>query len=78
MNFFKNAAVVGCLLFLVAVISPAFDSSISRLLTHQRLRWGLKEIAMSADSSSDAHDCSDGQNGSSTPVTRKQKSSRRS
>jgi hypothetical protein len=38
MNFFKNAAVVECLLFLVAVISPAFDSSISR---------GQKEIAMS-------------------------------
>jgi chromate reductase len=47
MNFFKNAAVVGCLLSLVAVISPGFDSSISRLLTHQRLRWGQKEIAMS-------------------------------
>jgi chromate reductase len=47
MNFFKNAAVVGCLLFFVSVISPAFDSSISRLLTHQRLRWGQKEIAMS-------------------------------
>src|ERR1700679_1999217 len=42
----KNAAVVGCLLFLVAVISPAFDSSINRLLTHQPLRWGQKEIAM--------------------------------
>ena len=47
MNFFKNAAVVGCLLFSVAVISPAFDSSISRLLTQQRLVWGQKEIAMS-------------------------------
>src|SRR6202041_3300637 len=32
---------------LVAIISPAFDSSISRLLTHQRLRWRQKEIVMS-------------------------------
>jgi len=43
----KNAAVVGCFLFSGAAISPAFDSSISRLLTHQRLRWGQKEITMS-------------------------------
>jgi chromate reductase, NAD(P)H dehydrogenase (quinone) len=54
MNFFKNAAVVGCLLFLVTVISPAFDSSISRLLTRQRLRWGQKEIAMSESTNKEA------------------------
>jgi chromate reductase, NAD(P)H dehydrogenase (quinone) len=54
MNFLKNAAVVGCLLFLVTVISPAFDSSISRLLTRQRLRWGQKEIAMSESTNKEA------------------------
>src|ERR1700721_1017892 len=32
---------------LCSIISPAFDSSISRLLTHQRLRWRQKEIVMS-------------------------------
>src|SRR3984885_14158809 len=46
MNFLKNAAVVGCLLFFYRRHSSAFDSSISRLLTDQLLRQEQKEITM--------------------------------
>jgi hypothetical protein len=47
MNFLKNAAVVGCLLFFYRRHSSAFDSSISRLLPDQLLRQEQKEITMS-------------------------------
>jgi chromate reductase, NAD(P)H dehydrogenase (quinone) len=47
MNFLKNAAVVGCLLFFYRRHSSAFDSSISRLLTDQLLRQEQKEITVS-------------------------------